>query len=136
MKPQVIYDVRLWPADSPKTPLEAMLTYSAADPHAVHLMFLQGRTVTSEYIFGRDLLAEGVRAPAGEGDVLVAPHEELDDLYLAITLTPASGYPFLLYVVRELVVDFVDQTFRTVPHGREQVDVDAAIATILGEVTS
>ncbi|MFI6513311.1 SsgA family sporulation/cell division regulator [Streptosporangium sp. NPDC050855] len=136
MKPQVVYDVRLWPADSPKTPLSAVLTYSSSDPYAVALLFTQGRTVTAEYVFARDLLAEGLRAPAGQGDVLVAPHEELGDIYLAITLTPASGYPFLLYAVRELVVDFIDQTFRLVPHGREQVDVDAAIATILGEVTS
>ncbi|WP_436764388.1 SsgA family sporulation/cell division regulator [Streptosporangium sp. V21-05] len=136
MRPQVIYDVRLWPADSPKTPLNAMLTYSSSDPHAVCLMFVQGRTITSEYTFARDLLAEGVRAPAGQGNVLVAPHDELDDLYLAITLTPESGYPFLLYVLRELVIDFVNQVYRHVPHGREQVDVDAAIATILGEVTS
>ncbi|MEV7012017.1 SsgA family sporulation/cell division regulator [Streptosporangium sp. NPDC051022] len=125
----------LWLADRPETPLAAVLSYSAADPYAVRLAFIQGSRETTVYGFARSLLADGLYDPAGEGDVLVGPHTDYEP-YLVLTLRPAEGYPFACYVVREAIEAFVEKSYRLVPMGREHLDIDAAIARILGEVTS
>lgn len=125
----------VWAADRPETPLAAVLSYTAADPYAVRLAFVQGSRETVVYEFARSLLAEGLYDPAGAGDVMVGPHEEYEP-YLVITLRPEDGYPFACYVAREAIEAFVEKSYRLVPMGREHLDIDAAIARILGEVTS
>ncbi|WP_329430941.1 SsgA family sporulation/cell division regulator (plasmid) [Streptosporangium sp. NBC_01495] len=134
-QPQIVYDVQLWPADNPGTRLMAALTYSVADPYAVRLAFFKGHRETVSYTFSRDVLAAGLHGPAGMGDMTVAPHEELPQHYLLITLRPKYGYPFEVYAEREIIADFVTQVFRQVPLGAEHVDVDAAIAAIFAKVT-
>ncbi|MDL2074824.1 SsgA family sporulation/cell division regulator [Streptomyces sp. GXMU-J15] len=63
-------------ADEQELPATATLRYSSADPLAVHIDFppeiaLDGESVT--WTFARSLLAEGLRGPAGEGDVHIWP---------------------------------------------------------------
>ncbi|MGW2565903.1 SsgA family sporulation/cell division regulator [Streptomyces sp. NPDC001537] len=67
---------RLITADERELPVPAMLRYAATDPLAVHLHFppevsLDGTAVT--WTFGRALLEEGLRHPAGTGDVHIWP---------------------------------------------------------------
>ncbi|QYX82377.1 SsgA family sporulation/cell division regulator [Streptomyces akebiae] len=59
-----------------EVPVPASLRYSSDDPLAVHLDFpadisLNGSMVT--WTFSRGLLEEGVRTPAGAGDVHIRP---------------------------------------------------------------
>ena len=54
-------------------PLVASLDYSADDPYAIKMAFHVGADEPVEWIFGRELLARGLQAPAGEGDVQVWP---------------------------------------------------------------
>ncbi|MET9064242.1 SsgA family sporulation/cell division regulator [Streptosporangium sandarakinum] len=134
---EITKGITLWPTDRPDYPLAAVLSYRMSDPYAVRLSFVQGRRETVVYGFARMLLAAGLLDRAGEGDVTVAPHEEVDD-YLVLTVTPEHGYPFPLYVQREAVQDFLDRSFGLVPLGREHehLDVDAAITALLREVSS
>ncbi|NUP39120.1 MAG: SsgA family sporulation/cell division regulator [Streptomyces sp.] len=67
---------RLITADERELPVPATLRYDATDPLAVHLDFppevsLDGTGVT--WTFGRALLEEGLRRPAGNGDVHIWP---------------------------------------------------------------
>ncbi|MHC3469928.1 SsgA family sporulation/cell division regulator [Streptomyces sp. 7R007] len=67
---------RLITADQRELPVPATLRYTSADPLAVHLDFppevsLDGTAVT--WTFARTLLAEGLGAPAGGGDVHIWP---------------------------------------------------------------
>ncbi|GAA3770886.1 SsgA family sporulation/cell division regulator [Streptomyces coacervatus] len=67
---------RLITADERELPVPATLRYAATDPLAVHLDFppevsLDGTGVT--WTFGRALLQEGLRRPAGGGDVQIWP---------------------------------------------------------------
>ena len=67
---------RLITADERELPVPATLRYAATDPLAVHLDFppevsLDGTRVT--WTFGRALLEEGLRGPAGGGDVHIWP---------------------------------------------------------------
>jgi hypothetical protein len=54
-------------------PLVASMYYSATDPYAVRMAFHVGTDEPVEWIFARDLLAAGIEARQGEGDVQVWP---------------------------------------------------------------
>ncbi|MFE3454993.1 SsgA family sporulation/cell division regulator [Nonomuraea sp. NPDC059194] len=135
---EIAKGLTLWPADRPDYPMGATVHYQASDPYAIRLAFVQGSRETRSWTFGRELLAEGLSCRAGEGDVTVAPHEDVDD-YLTLTFTPApedGGYPIALYAKREAVERLVDEVYGLVPVGREHrhIDVDAVIDRILAEV--
>jgi hypothetical protein len=78
------------------------MCYRAADPLAVHLVFpaevsLDGRAAT--WTFARSLLDEGLRAPAGRGDVLVWP---CGDGRTALELHSPYGMALLRYDTADL----------------------------------
>ncbi|MER5854991.1 SsgA family sporulation/cell division regulator [Streptomyces sp. NPDC059688] len=67
---------RLITAEDREVPVTATLRYTAADPLAVFVDFpaeaaLDGEELT--WIFARALLDQGLRAPAGHGDVQIWP---------------------------------------------------------------
>ncbi|MGW7270626.1 SsgA family sporulation/cell division regulator [Streptomyces sp. NPDC054864] len=69
---------------------ELTLTYATKDPLAVTLTFpppAAGRAPTV-WVFSRDLLASGLRARTGEGDVVIRPSGRHRVL---VTLTSPSG---------------------------------------------
>lgn len=68
---------RLITSDHPELPVRPTLRYDSAEPFAVHIDFpahvsADGEGVT--WMFGRELLEEGLERPAGEGDVRIRPH--------------------------------------------------------------
>ncbi|MGW2420508.1 SsgA family sporulation/cell division regulator [Streptomyces sp. NPDC001709] len=68
---------RLITADDQEIPLSAILRYTTDDPLAVFVDFpaeaaLDGEEVS--WIFARSLLDQGLRAPAGHGDVQIWPY--------------------------------------------------------------
>ncbi|MPZ60404.1 MAG: SsgA family sporulation/cell division regulator, partial [Propionibacteriales bacterium] len=59
-------------ASGASTTVQAELSYNATDPLAVTALFrTKGSSV--RWVFARDLLTEGVFAPAGDGDVHIWP---------------------------------------------------------------
>src|SRR5690348_4994040 len=60
-------------------PLVASLFYSGDDPYAIRIAFHVGLDEPVEWIFARDLLAEGVNGRAGLGDVQVWPSTATPD---------------------------------------------------------
>ncbi|NAZ83547.1 SsgA family sporulation/cell division regulator [Kineococcus sp. R8] len=79
-KTEVDVDVslRLRTTSGPGLPVPASLHYGADDPYAIHAVFRGGDTDV-EWVFARDLLREGLVAPAGEGDVHVRPCPQTAD---------------------------------------------------------
>ncbi|WEO99208.1 SsgA family sporulation/cell division regulator [Streptomyces sp. FXJ1.172] len=68
---------RLVTAEDQEIPVSATLRYTADDPLAVFVDFpaesaLEGEEVT--WTFARSLLDQGLRAPAGHGDVQIWPY--------------------------------------------------------------
>ncbi|MBX7554750.1 SsgA family sporulation/cell division regulator [Streptomyces sp. NPDC004232] len=68
---------RLITAEDQEIPVSATLRYTADDPLAVFVDFpaeasLEGEDVT--WTFARSLLDDGLRAPAGHGDVQIWPY--------------------------------------------------------------
>lgn len=96
--------------------------YSSRDPFAVHFR-LPGKT----WVFCRDLLAEGLTLPAGDGDVYIEPVSAKD---VDITLSSPSGEATLRFDLNDLL-DALDATWQVVECGHEHIDIDAELASIM-----
>lgn len=70
--------LRLVVAEQTLVPLMASLYYSSKDPYAVRVAFHIGTDEPVEWIFARDLLAAGLTATEGDGDVRVWPSTRID----------------------------------------------------------
>ena len=118
--------------------LDASLRYDGDDPYAVRLSFpaSPGRDPI-EWIFARSLLADGLHAPSGEGDVRVwpAPQELGGPVY--VELGSPSGRA-LFAAPRPVLAEFVHRCHALVPPGSEAgyLDLDAELDLLLhGEVS-
>jgi hypothetical protein len=111
--------------------LDAELRYDPADPLAVTLAIGTECEEPVLWTFGRDLLADGIKAKAGEGDIVIEPASDLDSRELKITL--ATDCLATLVARRDEVVEFLVATYTVVPSGTEfdAIDFDAEIATFL-----
>ncbi|HTY73566.1 MAG TPA: SsgA family sporulation/cell division regulator [Actinomycetes bacterium] len=110
----------------------AELCYDPTDPYAVTATFRSEDDAVA-WTFSRDLLDEGLVAPAGEGDVAVWPCSDDDGEVVCIALSSPFGQA-LLEAQRHEVEAFIVRSFQTVPRGSESdlLDLDAEIAALLG----
>ncbi|WEV28806.1 SsgA family sporulation/cell division regulator [Streptomyces sp. 71268] len=112
--------------------IPARLRYEPTDPFAVRVSFPPAASLDGfevEWAFGRDLLEEGLRRPAGSGDVYVWPCSaerivlefRADEGMAMVQLNSAD--------VRE----FLGRSYALVPVGEEggYLDVDADLAALL-----
>ena len=109
------------------------LGYDAIAPLAVSTVFH-----TSEgdvgWVFGRDLLADGVGDIVGDGDVVVCPALHRGRRVVRIALSSPSGNA-LLEADRRDVSAFLRAAFALVPRGTEMdvQDLDAELARLVGD---
>jgi expansin (peptidoglycan-binding protein) len=114
--------------------LDGELEYNAADPFAVAAVFRAG-AAPIRWVFARDLLAEGIFTPMGEGDVRVWPCLDIrGQAVVVLELTSPDGEALLQACSRD-VNDFLQHTFQVVPRGTEdvQLDLDDALLRLLAE---
>ncbi len=115
-------------------PLVASLDYCADDPYAIKMAFHVGADEPVEWIFGRELLAAGLQAPAGEGDVQVWPgNADADDADLVnLALSSPFGEAHFEAPHSE-VAAFLLSTYGIVPAGAESdfIDVDDELDGLL-----
>jgi hypothetical protein len=100
-------------------PLNARFRYSQNDPYAVSVLFLVDKPV--EWVFGRELLLNGVYEPAGDGDVKTWPTLHGDgEAYTAFSVSSPQEDFIGVYMAptRDMVL-FLDQTLDLVPQGFE-----------------
>jgi Streptomyces sporulation and cell division protein, SsgA len=112
--------------------LQAELRYDPSDPLAVTLAIGVECGEPVVWVFGRDLLADGVSHATGEGDITVEPASHMDSREIRITL--ATDSLATMIAPRDKVVEFLVGSFTAVPSGCEMdgIDVDAEIAVLLG----
>ncbi|GEL18880.1 SsgA family sporulation/cell division regulator [Pseudonocardia asaccharolytica] len=117
--------------DAPVVPVEVELAYSSRDPYAVQASFRTGGESSVNWVFARDLLADGLVAPAGAGDVKVQPVPH-DLGRIELELTSPSGHAVFTTCAARLA-EFLDRTFEVVPAGSEYswLDFDAALSNLL-----
>jgi hypothetical protein len=112
--------------------LEAVLRYDVDDPYAVHLAFPTGPGREGiEWMFARQLIADGLVAASGDGDVRIWPSPDADSA-VYVQLSSPSGRA-LFTVSRRCLVDFVRRCHALVPPGTEglHLDLDAELDMLL-----
>ena len=113
--------------------LDASLRYDRDDPYAVHLSFptSPGRDPI-EWIFARSLLADGLIAPAGDGDVRIWPAPEDRTGPVFVELRSPSGRA-LFALPRPVLTGFLARCHALVPPGTEagHLDFDAELNLLL-----
>lgn len=128
------WEIRIWDGITPGYPYSGAISYDEIDPYAVRLAFLRGNRETAVYVFGRDLLAEGLEQVAGDGDVVVTPDQGNPD-YLLLSLVQDDAYPMFFYLERQAIDDFTRAMYARVPMGTESAhlaDWDAELVKVLG----
>jgi hypothetical protein len=108
-------------------PVHVRMSWDSADPFAVTLMFKTSRNSVVEWIVSRELLAEGLHFPAGEGDVRIAPDtvfpDESSPWWLNLTLNSPSGVAEF-QVPADVLTEFLTETFAEMPPGCDVVIAD------------
>jgi len=109
----------------------ALLDYSAHEPYSVRTTF---RTSEGDvnWVFARELIAEGLRKPAGDGDIAMWPSKTDGREVLCISLSSPSGQA-LMEAPREGIEDFLARSYTVVPVGSESslIDMDSLIDRLL-----
>jgi hypothetical protein len=109
--------------------LRATFCYDRNEPHEVQILFPPG-SEHLDLIFARELLVGTAIRPAGDGAVRVWTSER--GLTACIDAA-ARDEPTWFEVPAEIVICFLDMTYRLVPEATEppRADIDAGIAAIL-----
>lgn len=107
----------------------AKLRYTSDDPHAVTLAVPCATPSGSEWVvweFHRDLLYQGLRGQAGDGDIQIRPGRNITRVMITL-----RGVTF--DCAAPLLVRFTTGIFEAVPAGREHewIDFDREINELL-----
>lgn len=109
-------------------PVQVDLEYDPLDPYAVTTEYHTG-TGTVRWMFGRDLLADGLLTPVGDGDVRVGPasHPAL----VLFELNAPDGSAVLEAPAHQLA-EFLNRTYEVVRPGQEseRFDFDEELAKL------
>ncbi|MFE6778769.1 SsgA family sporulation/cell division regulator [Streptomyces sp. NPDC057702] len=120
-------------ASAPGThPVPARLRYEPSDPFAIRVTFPPAASLDGfevEWAFGRDLLAEGLRQPAGSGDVYVWP---CGPERVVVEFRAVEGMAMVQLDTAD-VREFLRRSYGLVPAGDEgtYLDLDADLAALL-----
>jgi hypothetical protein len=111
--------------------LEAELRYDPSDPLAVSLAIGTECGEPVVWVFGRELLADGIKDCAGEGDITIEPAS--DDNSREVRITLATDCLATMLASRDEIVEFLVATYAVVPTGSEfdRIDWDAEINSLL-----
>ncbi|MFD4867064.1 SsgA family sporulation/cell division regulator [Streptomyces sp. NPDC058412] len=122
--------------DAPRgrVPLLARFSYDAEDPYVVQATFFDGRTTLARWHFDRQMLAEGLHRPVGEGDVRFGPHTEAGGDELRVALrgpgVEMQGHA-VLFLEARAIARFLEQSYAVTGAGEEYLDLDKLLDEFL-----
>ncbi|MFF7644279.1 SsgA family sporulation/cell division regulator [Streptomyces canus] len=124
---------RLITARGQELAIPATLRFTSADPSAVRIDFPPHVTVDGEvttWTFARVLLGEGLRAPAGIGNVRVRP---AGSAHTYVEFHAAQGVAVLTFPTADLA-RFLARTYTVVAVGEETVgaELDHGLVALFG----
>lgn len=128
--------VRLESAPDQYVRVLAHMSYDAEDPFAVTATFTHAGRIVAQWRLDREMLAEGVRRPVGEGDVRLRPQRAGARGELRVELSgddhgPEGRRCAVILASAPAVVSFLESTYRVVEPGHEEVDVEEFLAKVL-----
>lgn len=108
------------------------LGYRQNDPYAVSLTFHAG-SGDVEWVMSRALLLQGLVAPAGEGDVKIAPSIDEDARAVVVIDFSSPDGRLVAQASSHEVQTFLARTFAMVPVGTESrhLDIDRLVELLL-----
>ncbi|MCS0606413.1 SsgA family sporulation/cell division regulator [Streptomyces sp. LP11] len=114
----------------------AHLSYDADDPFAVTAVFGHDGHVLASWRLDREMLSEGLRGPAGVGDVRLRPAadgvwQELRMEFLGDHRPDGTRHHAVVFAWAPAIGAFLRDTYQVVPAGQESVPVDALLEEIL-----
>jgi hypothetical protein len=118
--------------DAQSEPLEGLLVFDPADPFAV-VMHLEARSGTVVWTFARELLAEGLYTPSGDGDVQVWPCLSQNGSAVVIIELSSPDGTAMLQAPSRTISRFLGDTEKVVPSGEESLHLllDSLITRLL-----
>jgi hypothetical protein len=113
--------------------LHGDLVFDPADPYAVRLVVGTSDAPEVTWSFARELLAEGLYDPIGDGDVLVWPCLATNGHAVVVIELRSPHGMAMLQTPSRAVQRFVESTYAAVPPGTEsaRIDVDAMVTHLL-----
>lgn len=116
---------------TPAVPVQVELRYDTRDPFAVVAAFRTGRAGWVEWVFSRDLLADGLLTDTGDGDVRLRPAPD-DPEIVVVELSSPSGHAVFEAGAQRLA-EFLDTTYDVVLPGHETLwmNVDDALGQMI-----
>lgn len=120
--------------DEGAVPLLARFLYSSDHPYAVQADFFDGQALLASWQFDRQMLAEGLRRPVGEGDVTFRPHPGMGGHAVRIGLRNSAegrrGHA-VLFADAGALKSLLDRTYDVVGTGEEFIDLDKLLDEFL-----
>ncbi|MEV5607474.1 SsgA family sporulation/cell division regulator [Streptomyces sp. NPDC052225] len=104
--------------------LNCELSYDAGDPLAVCLVFTGQGPRSVRWVFSRELLAEGLNARTGEGDVALWPVLDEDGETDCLRIRLGGDRTALIELDAAPVAEWLAETYGLVPPGTELDGVD------------
>ncbi|RSN19279.1 sporulation protein SsgA [Amycolatopsis sp. WAC 04169] len=106
-------------------------SYDSRDPYTVRAFFARGEDDFVEWVFGRELLADGLLRAAGHGDIRIRPSSD-DHALIVIELTSPFGTA-VLAAPRQALDEFLACAAEIVPLGEEHrlLDWDSELERLL-----
>ncbi|MEV5009815.1 SsgA family sporulation/cell division regulator [Streptomyces sp. NPDC056159] len=117
-----------------RLPVPTHLLYRSQDPLVVEFLF-QGLALSPvSWVISRELLARGMLAASGEGDVRVWPTGTGPEALLHILLSPPGGSAHLIAALPALT-HWLYRTYQMVPaaHETEALDLESHLERLLNE---
>lgn len=104
--------------DARDTKVPVDLIYDTNDPYAVCIQFHATPQTRVNWYLARELLAGGLYAETGEGDVVIRPHLKTPNVHTQIKITSPSGSATFRASRQELRL-FLDSTETLCASGQE-----------------
>ena len=134
LRVSAVIDVLLDATPAAPLPLRARLSYTSADPFAVRAEFFHEVGTLACWHFDRQMLADGLHGPVGEGDARFRPATTGTGRALLMELSgrnPQGPAEAVILADSPAVARFLRQTHALVPPGTEDLDVDAHLEVLL-----
>ncbi|MFE1521436.1 SsgA family sporulation/cell division regulator [[Kitasatospora] papulosa] len=109
--------------------LNCEISYNSEDPLAVTMVFNTASECPVRWTFSRELLADGLNARVGEGDVALWPMHDHNGGLTSFCVRVGGARTALFEIAAEPVMSWLDKTYEMVPCGAEfnGVDWDALV---------